>query len=227
VKTPTICLIRHGRTTSNASADNKGEKVKGIANLPLTAEGKKESTKIAEQLKKVPLDKIYYSNLQRAAYTAMDIAYNHDPEIYGNNLKPTKWLRSWDLGTYVGHLYSEAMPMIKKYAMRWPNIAVPGGQSFNSWLKPFLRFIVARLTEAKEKDLSIGLVTHTWPIRAVHAAMEAGNGNILSYGKVDWDTLWKDTPLGPAQAETYHWNGMKWIKGEDYCAVKEPTKEVG
>src|SRR3712207_574020 len=63
-----LYFVRHGETEWNTQRRFQGRK-----NSPLTAKGKEQAKKIAEELKEIPFTSLYSSSLERAKKTAQEI----------------------------------------------------------------------------------------------------------------------------------------------------------
>ena len=126
-----MIFIRHGSTAMNSD----GDRIRGWKDVPLDQEGLDEAYKIAKKIP--PVDCIYSSDLQRAADTAEIISKEQDQK----KLVLTEDLKPWDLGIFTGSHSAQIQDKIRYYVEN-PDIDVPKGESFNTFRKRFLTFII-------------------------------------------------------------------------------------
>src|SRR2546425_876881 len=89
---PTGPLVRHGHTAYNAAAADSAERIRGWIDIPLTAQGRREAQQVAQDVCRYPVTRIITSDLQRAAYTAHQIARACQPTP---TLNASRSLRPW------------------------------------------------------------------------------------------------------------------------------------
>lgn len=92
-----LILTRHGQTEENKAGIMQGHLPGTLSEL-----GREQARRVAERLKDVHIDKIYSSDLRRAAETAKEIAKHHDCAI-----EFTEELRERDIGEYSGKKKTE------------------------------------------------------------------------------------------------------------------------
>src|SRR5260370_28962371 len=146
-------MVRHGETAYNAESGGK-ERIKGWKNVALNEEGKREDLALAKLLASVPILEIYFSNLQRAAWTARAIANAQPNQRDRPKLVPVEELRSWDLGGFVGKELDKLEPILRVYQTRRPFLPVPPGdetqgESWNAFVRPFLRWMSKKMLRAR------------------------------------------------------------------------------
>lgn len=115
-----VVLVRHGATEWNET-----KRAQGQADIPLSPRGRAQARDIARQLRSVPVDAVYSSDLARALDTARAIAAEH-----GIDVVTDPGFREVDQGEWTGLTTAE----IKS---RWPELwgparhytARPGGES--------------------------------------------------------------------------------------------------
>jgi broad specificity phosphatase PhoE len=90
-----VYLIRHGETEWT-----KSKKHTGLTDIPLTAEGEKQSLWLKEALSGKKFKKVFCSPLQRAKKTCEIAGFFHEAEI-------DRDLLEWDYGKYEGMTTSE------------------------------------------------------------------------------------------------------------------------
>ena len=93
--TTEIYLVRHGETAANSR-----NIVQGQSDVPLNERGLAQAARLAERLKDMRFDAVYASDLDRAMRTARIVA----PHV---EVIPSKELREWDLGDWVGRPFEE------------------------------------------------------------------------------------------------------------------------
>ena len=126
-RTITLTLIRHASTAMN-SDEAGAERVRAWMDLPLSKAGKAEAEQTAWELRKVDLDVIFHSDLERARATAKPIA-----RTTGAELVEMRKLRPWDLGEMTGKPVKDVAADIERYACKTPDANVPGGKSFDTF----------------------------------------------------------------------------------------------
>lgn len=92
-----LCLVRHGQTEWNITG-----KWQGHTDIPINETGKLQAYQASEELKKIPLDAIYTSDLRRAYVTAEIINLNHHLPI----IRDAR-LREQNLGNWEGYFVKE------------------------------------------------------------------------------------------------------------------------
>lgn len=111
----TIYIVRHGETEWNVS-----QRIQGQLDSALTQKGKDQAQQTAEQLRQIPFDAIFSSDLLRAKHTAQIIKLDRKLEII-----TTKALRERTFGKYNGktgeeykretqHLFKEYQQLSEK-----------------------------------------------------------------------------------------------------------------
>jgi broad specificity phosphatase PhoE len=163
----TIRVIRHGATHLNDN-DTSVDRVRGWKDVPLSEEGRKEATKLAEKMAKDCPDHIVCSDLKRAHDTAKLIASACSMKIDD----VSKAFRPWNVGDYAGKTSKEAVPVLCRYAIEKPDEQIPGGEAFNSFRSRFFK----GLADAVEKypDGLLAVVTHHRGERLLTAWQSAG-----------------------------------------------------
>ena len=124
----TLWIIRHGMTALNSEAGGD-DRIRGWRDVPLTKEGRAEAEKLAQHLKNSDIDALYHSPLSRAVDTAKLIA-----KTTGAKLIALDELKPWNVGDYTGESSSKAHPILAKFCCDTPEKAVPGGESFNTFV---------------------------------------------------------------------------------------------
>ena len=94
-KLPIIYLARHGETAWSLSGRHTG-----LTDLPLTARGERNASRLGERLNGLALAKVFTSPLQRAARTCALAGFGDSAEV-------DRDLVEWDYGDYEGRRTAE------------------------------------------------------------------------------------------------------------------------
>jgi broad specificity phosphatase PhoE len=145
----TILIARHGETDWNREG-----RWQGWADPPLNETGRAQARELAEQLRRLPFDAVYSSDLARAHETAEIVAEPHgmpvvvDPE-----------LREIDIGSWSGLTHEEIRA-------RFPDGTRPDGETREQH-SARVRVAIERIARAN-LDRRVLVVTHGGTVRAVH-----------------------------------------------------------
>lgn len=148
-------LLRHGSTDLNEK-----NALRGWLNVPLSELGYKQAAVAADYFERVPLTRIFTSDLDRASETAIEIAKRH-PTV---ELGWTPKLRPLNFGDLQGIPYENVEAQLAPLFHAWQrdsSIPSPGGESFADFqdrLYGFLNTVCGTYAGTKEEIL---LVTHT------------------------------------------------------------------
>lgn len=145
----TILLARHGETDWNRDGIWQG-----WADPPLNDAGRAQARALAEQLRGVPFDAVYSSDLQRARETAEIVAAPHGVPVVAD-----RGLREIDIGSWSGLTRAEIEE-------RFPGGARPDGETREEHAARVLEAVerIARANAGRR----ILLVTHGGTMRALH-----------------------------------------------------------
>lgn len=145
----TILLARHGETEWNRDGIWQG-----WADPPLNETGRAQARELAEQLRDVPFDAVYSSDLQRARETAEIAAAPHGVPVVTD-----PGLREIDIGSWSGLTRAEIEE-------RFPDGERPGGETREQHASRVLEAVerIARENPGRR----ILLVTHGGTMRALH-----------------------------------------------------------
>lgn len=123
-RTLEIFFVRHGETVWN-----KEQRVQGVSDLDLNAEGLKQAESLAYYLQDRSFSAIYTSPLKRALFTARIINRFHNVPLY---VDPR--LMEMDQGRFEGLSYNELMLCEKEFLKKWftdpTSVRIPGGETF-------------------------------------------------------------------------------------------------
>lgn len=165
-----LVIARHGHTEYNGSGES-GERIRSWLNIPLDAQGRKDAQGLAVKLARLPIERIYSSDLDRALETAETAG-----DKLGLPVEPTKRLRPWGLGYIAGMPVSKALPLMARYVSN-EDQKVPGkdGESFKQFRTRVLSFVHKCMTEAVRDQRVLLLVSHTRDLQCVKAWVANGH----------------------------------------------------
>lgn len=161
-----IILVRHGETDLN-SESGEGESLRGWLDIPINAAGMKVIQNTAEVLRKMPIYKIYCSDLNRTVQTAEAVG-----EVLRQPIFPHPAFRPWDVGDMSGKPLKQTLPQFLNL-IDHPTKKAPGGESYQTFLD---RFVPAIKPLIAAKQL-YAVIAHARNIIVVEALCH-GDGNI-------------------------------------------------
>jgi broad specificity phosphatase PhoE len=147
-------IIRHGSTSKNAGNGDSPECIRGWADLPLAPKGVKEAHAVAKELKRVPMDALYSSDLDRAERTAHIISEHTKTPILG----ALRGLRPWDAGALTGKRVEDCHEILMRHITQTPDKPLSDGESFNTF-RARARACILGLMQKHDGEC-IGIVTH-------------------------------------------------------------------
>jgi broad specificity phosphatase PhoE len=145
----TLLLVRHGETDWNREG-----RWQGWADPPLNDTGRAQARALAEQLRGVPFDAAYSSDLRRAHETAVIVAEPHGVPVVADAR-----LREIDVGSWSGLTRSEL-------EQRFPHGERPDGETREQHAERVLSAVedLARRNAGRR----VLVVTHGGTLRALH-----------------------------------------------------------
>lgn len=153
-----LILVRHGQTPWT-----RQRRYQGSTDIRLTAEGRREARATARRLKKIPVDFLYASSLNRANETGRIIA-----GVLKRKMRTDSRLNELSFGEWEGKTAEELIrakdPRFKRWAIG-KRTTPPGGESLSSLRKrvrSFLKEIVKR-SDGK----TVAIVSHGGPIKVM------------------------------------------------------------
>ncbi|MGP8099330.1 MAG: histidine phosphatase family protein [Candidatus Cybelea sp.] len=157
-----LTLIRHGSTEWNAL-----RRFQGRTNMPLSAHGRVQARAIAEELHSESFDRIYSSNLARAAETARILGESSGAEVVVDDR-----LQEFDFGRWEGLTWDEivaAYPHLTGLGSTAAKLYAPeGGESFTQVCERATSF----LDDLKRQDFAAAaVVTHAGVLHAIFAVL--------------------------------------------------------
>lgn len=189
---PTLWFVRHGESTWNAAAI-----VQGQADGPvLTAKGRREATRAAEQLHKVRVSAIYTSDLERAHETAAIIGHALRLPLHYE-----RGLRERNFGQAQGrplHELSPAASGIDDGRVVDADARPAGGESVRELYERVRSFIDQ--AEASHGGMDVVVVTHGGVIRVAQAYNDGVGPDAMAWGPVANASVWNLGRPQPAVA---------------------------
>jgi probable phosphoglycerate mutase len=145
----TLLLARHGETDWNRDG-----RWQGWADPPLNETGRAQAAELSEQLRGVPFDAVYSSDLRRAHETAEIVGAPHGVPVVVDSE-----LREIDIGSWSGLTHEEIRE-------RFPDGVRPDGETREEH-SARVRGAVERIARAN-LGRRVLIVTHGGTVRAVH-----------------------------------------------------------
>lgn len=164
-----LVLIRHGETD-----DNKGQFLCGWSDPCLNEYGRQAAEELSSHMRRIKLDAIIYSGLQRAEETAYIIGRGRDIPIFVKesfkelNFGVFEGLRMKDIEMQQPELY-------KELERDFINFRFPEGESLYDMNKRVVAAIEALVEEYR--DNTVALVAHSGVIRCILAHYITGDIN--------------------------------------------------
>jgi broad specificity phosphatase PhoE len=186
---PTLWFVRHGESTWNASGLVQGQAEGSV----LTAKGRREAARAAEQLGRARASVIWTSDLERAHETAA---------IVGHTLRlPLRYeraLRERNFGTAQGRPLSELsseVSGIEGDRVVDADVRPPEGESLRAMYQRVAAFMDAA---AGASDSAVVVVTHGGVIRMAQAYAEGIGVEDMVWGPVPNASVWNLSRPRPA-----------------------------
>ena len=144
-----LILVRHGETEENVKKINQGHRPG-----KLTALGKEQANKLAQQLKDEKIDVIYCSDLKRTKDTLPPILRFHKrtPVHYVSEI------REKGMGVFEGTERGSIRRHVKKHGAHYPTFRPKGGESFRDVKRRNIRFYQKMLK--RHSNQTVLWVTH-------------------------------------------------------------------
>lgn len=172
-------FVRHGDTQYN-KGEGDVERVRGQANVPLDADGRKEAVVAGRTLAQHGgVSSVQHTHLDRGRDTAKAIA-----DATGAKLKPNDGLLPWDKGDAEGKPIEKEDPKLRVFATKKRNTPVPGGESFNAFTSR-TDAAARSVVKAGQRSVRAG----KGPVAAVNHSVEMRRLPHLFDGKPEPDAL--------------------------------------
>jgi 2,3-bisphosphoglycerate-dependent phosphoglycerate mutase len=179
---PTLWFVRHGESTWNASGLVQGQAEGSV----LTAKGRREAARAAEQLGRAGVSAIWTSDLERAHETAAIIGHALRLPLHYERA-----LRERNFGTAQGrplHELSSAASGIEGEQVVDADTRPPEGESLRSMYRrvaTFMDYVPAGASES-----AVVVVTHGGVIRMAQAYAEGIGVEAMVWGPVPNASVW-------------------------------------
>jgi 2,3-bisphosphoglycerate-dependent phosphoglycerate mutase len=187
---PSLWFVRHGESTWNASGLVQGQAEGSV----LTAKGRREAARAAEQLGPAGVSAIYTSDLERAHETAAIIGH-----ALRLPLRYERALRERNLGTAQGHPLSalhSAVSGVEGDRVVDADVRPPEGESLREMYQRVAAFIDD--AQAGEPEGAVVVVTHGGVIRVAQAYADGTSVDSMSWGLVPNASVWSLSRPCPA-----------------------------
>lgn len=155
-----ILLARHGESTWN-----RERRFQGLADPPLSEEGRRQARELADRLAETPIAAIYSSDLRRARETADILAERKRLTVH-----LVTDLRENDIGSWTGLTADEVLSRFPDDYRRWQSGEGFGWPDGEQYPEMAARVIAAvRGIVAVHPHSTVLIVTHGGPLRAIRA----------------------------------------------------------
>lgn len=154
-----VYLIRHGETDWNLR-----KMFYGWTDCDINEKGIEQATKLKEFFDTVPYDKIYSSDLLRAAHTAEIIASDKKMEVEKDDCFRELFFGDWEdkEGAYIRENHGE---QLDQWIREWRTTSLPGGEAFQDFYQRVTEGLVRIIQQNKGKTVII--VSHNGPMSAM------------------------------------------------------------
>ncbi|MCQ4935907.1 histidine phosphatase family protein [Anaerotignum propionicum] len=153
-----LYLIRHGETDWNLR-----NMFYGWTDCDINDKGIKQAHKLKDFFNTVTYDKIYSSDLRRAAHTAEIIA-GEKVQVVKNNCFRELFFGDWEdkEGSYIKENHGEEL---KRWIKEWKTSSLPGGEAFLDFYERVTQGLNRVIKDNKGKEIII--VSHNGPMSAM------------------------------------------------------------
>lgn len=154
-----INLVRHGETDWNLRG-----MFYGWTDCDINESGIMQANKLKNFFNTVPYDKIYASDLLRAAHTAEIIGADKKIKVHKDSCFRELFFGDWEdkEGTYIRDNHGEEL---KRWVKEWKTSSVPGGEAFEDFYQRVTEGLVRIIKDNKGKNVII--VSHNGPMSAM------------------------------------------------------------
>lgn len=154
-----IYLVRHGETDWNLHG-----KFYGWTDCDINEKGIIQAKKLKKFFDITEYDKIYASDLLRAAHTAEIIATDKNIKVEKNSCFRELFYGDWEdkEGSYIQENYKEEL---NQWIKEWQTSSLPGGEAFGDFYQRVTDGLVRVIQQNKGKNVII--VSHNGPMSAM------------------------------------------------------------
>ncbi|HSV73636.1 MAG TPA: histidine phosphatase family protein [Chthonomonadales bacterium] len=157
-----IYLVRHGATVWNEEG-----RIQGHSDIPLSSDGVRQASRLAERLREAPLSAVWSSDLQRALCTAEAIAAPHGLAVRATPLLRERMLGEWEGLTQAQIRARGERPVVTASRQDTVGEMPPGSEPM---AEVWSRLLEARRAAVEASpDGEIALVGHGGSLRAILA----------------------------------------------------------
>ena len=157
-----LYLLRHGSTSHNFHP--AGERLRGRLNIDLAASGIVAARRAARFLEPYQPTHLFTSDLPRAQQTAKIMS-----PVLQLTVEPRRDLGPWDVGVFAGQAVSVVKDELAAYMNGRSTEAVPGGESFRTFLQRWKGELLRLLTLMRKLEEPIVAVTHARNLYALQS----------------------------------------------------------
>ncbi len=161
---PKAIFVRHA-----ASTGNRAWVMKGVADYPLDAAGRREAKRVAKTIVRHKPTVVVTSPLQRAKVLAEEVAKQGKIPLHVD-----KTFLPQDLGKWQGKPMESHEPKLSELARRHPDEPVPGGESFNHFLKKKVKPGFKKVQKMVRRGERHVIVTHSRNLREMGYGLGKG-----------------------------------------------------
>ena len=197
---PTIYLLRHGKTKFNTDGSTP-DRIRGWEDVPLDETGKEQAEDVGQFFKGRHIDAIFTSDLSRCRDVAEEISKATGVPVTAASKK----FRPWNLGSFQGQNSRMVAEQIKEKYIEEPDLAVPNGESFNSFERRYLstlRRLMSALVDGDYK--AIVIVAHYRNLKISEAWAALGCRDALS------KSVFLSDDTDPASIVELQYRNHKW-----------------
>jgi broad specificity phosphatase PhoE len=202
-----VVVVRHGSTTHNLGGVGF-DRVRGHADIPMTAGGRQEVQATARELAVEKFEAIYSSDLKRAVVSARIIAAEQweRPAI-----EESPMLRSWDMGAAMEGLVTspDTIERITGWVVNDTTVP-PGGESFRAYCSRLIDYVTPIFREAEEVGKVCAIVTHGRCVQVIDYWVASGCDEACMHR--DFADLLAQEPdtIPPGGAVRYRYDRYGW-----------------
>jgi len=204
----TVFVLRHGSTERNRGGVGQ-DQIRGHADIPMTPGGEAEVRVTAWQIGAVRIERIWSSDLQRAARTA-EIVSDENPGYPPMEL--TAALRSWDMGPSMEGKVTT--PDVIEQIEDWvenDTVVPPGGESFRAYCTRVIAAARPVFERAVEYGETLGIVAHGRVVQVIDFWVAAGCDEDCMH--VEFADYLADEPdtVPPGGGVQFKNDGLGWL----------------
>lgn len=210
-------VIRHGSTARNGGA-GAAERMRGWDDIPLNDQGEQQADRLGAAFAGKKIAIIYASPMKRSLDTANAISKTTGAKVVvDDNLKP------WNIGEYSGKDAKVYGPELARLAKEHPDQKIPGGESFNDYLKRYIPAVQKHMQDAIGLDGMTLEVNHTRGYRMVKSLIQSKGDPSLPIR----DAVLDKSEIGPGGLMGLrNVNGFWQVAGDYVSDPLDPTKKT-